>query len=353
MNDYKNIVNNALSNISQEIDYIKDIYDRSFHFDDIFSTENGGKTKLNRAFFNENNLLIKENIKHVNFYIDEVLSKISSLIAQIVYEYEDFKRVDIEEFIYEDVVFVDLLDKTLNKIVKSKDERNKIISNIKELNHYKNKFLNYKHLSSLFNIDDFENYINKLSIEELINSALIYKILDTYALQYNELLKLKHTINSTISIEKFNNLESFNSFLELYKRKLDSFMFLDVRYIIALDYNINVKLEKAASINSVLLENIIANLIIQSCNDLIKKELKKAKFNKLIEVNITNNRSEIVIVIKNNGFEDANIAKLSTWTKDNKYILYVKNMVNIMGIKFDINVIDNEGMKYTLILKLK
>ena len=349
MNDYKNKVNNILINILQELNHIKSIYDSSFHFDDIFSTENGGKTKLNRAFFNKNNSEIKENIKNVNFYIDNALSEIRDTILEFVSIYEDFNRVDFEEFIYEDTPFIDLLDKSISNSSKSRDEKNKIITIVKELNQYKNRFIKYKQKVQLFDIEEFENYINRLSVEELISSSLIYKILDTYALQSNELSKLIRLISSNSNDEELSSFESINSFLELNKRKLENFKFLDIRYIINLEYNININLGKNLINNISILESIIGSLIIQSSLDLIKKELKKGKFSKLIEVNIVSNRSNILVEVKNNGFEET---KLYAWIKDNKSILEAKNLANMTNSKLDANVLENEGMKYTLAMKV-
>ena len=104
--------------------------------------------------------------------------------------------------------------------------------------------------------------------------------------------------------------------------------------------------------NNAYLENILSCFIEQSCIDVIKKELKKGKIQKQIDVNVSVSKSNILVVVKNNGFEVKNIYNLYLSDSDNKDILEAKNLANMLGAKFEITTLENEGMQYSLNIKI-
>ena len=73
----------------------------------------------------------------------------------------------------------------------------------------------------MFDTSIFDKYINKLGVEDLINSTIIFEVIDSYALQYEELMKFEHEIknmnNTNYKISDFNN---FNLLLELRKKRV-------------------------------------------------------------------------------------------------------------------------------------
>ena len=97
---------------------------------------------------------------------------------------------------------------------------------------------------------------------------------------------------------------------------------------------------------------ILSCFIEQSCMDVIKKELKKGKIQKQIDVNVNVSKSNISLVVKNNGFEEKNIYNLYLSDVDNKTILEGKNLANTLNAKFEITTLENEGMQYSLNLKI-
>ena len=100
-------------------------------------------------------------------------------------------------------------------------------------------------------------------------------------------------------------------------------------------------------------ENIISRLIEQSSMDVIKKELKKGKIQKQIEVSIIYNKGILKIEVRNNGYEVRNIHSLFVSDLDNKYILEAKNFVNTLNGTLEIGLGGNgEGMQYTIAIKL-
>ena len=105
--------------------------------------------------------------------------------------------------------------------------------------------------------------------------------------------------------------------------------------------------------NNAYLENILSCFIEQSCIDIIKKELKKGKLQKQIEVSIIYNKGILKIEVRNNGYEVRNIHSLFVSDLDNKYILEAKNFVNTLNGTLEIGLGGNsEGMQYTIITKL-
>jgi hypothetical protein len=58
--------------------------------------------------------------------------------------------------------------------------------------------------------------------------------------------------------------------------------------------------------------------------DVVKKELKRGKIQKHIDVKISLNKGNLQIIVKNNGFEIKNIYNLFLSDIDNKYTLRSK-----------------------------
>ena len=231
--------------------------------------------------------------------------------------------------------------------------KEKSFKDIKNLLILKNRLFNLKYFLEMFNTDIFDKNINKMGVEDLINSTIIFETIDSYALQYEELKKFEYEIdNLNHPIERITNLNNLNYLLELHKRRTDSFNYANVRYKIFIDYNVDTTLAKPIYLNGAYLENILSCFIEQSCMDVIKKELKKGKIQKQIDVNVSVSKSNISLVVKNNGFEVKNINSLFEADIDNKTILEAKNLANMLGAKFEITTLENEGMLYSLNIKI-
>ena len=52
--DYKSSISNDINKIINETEILINKYNKFFNIEEIFSSENGGKTRLNRQIFNEN-----------------------------------------------------------------------------------------------------------------------------------------------------------------------------------------------------------------------------------------------------------------------------------------------------------
>lgn len=348
--DYKSEILPYLARIKKEIKSLDDIYIGFFKISEIFSSENGGKTRLNRQLFNENHELIVEQIAILESILGEALEAIKLHIKEILDEALETNKIDLQSLVFDDTNFLELLELDLNSKVIVRENKRNIIKNIRELFKIKNRLFNYKYFLEMFNTTIFDKLLNKLGIEDLINSSIIFEIIDSYGLQYEELQKFKQEIeNIDIEEEKIISFQFLNNILELHKRKVDNFIYANVRYKIALDYNNELDFRKAIKIKRAFLENIISNLIEHSCMDVIKKELKKGKIQKTIEVFIEKNKGKINLTVKNNGFDIKNIYTLYTADIENRYILEARNLANMMDARLDIQSIENEGMVYTLI----
>jgi hypothetical protein len=256
--------------------------------------------------------------------------------------------------IFDDKNFIEILELNLDTKGITRDTKQKCLKDIKKLIHLKNKIFNLKYLVYMFDTSIFDKYINKLGVEDLINSTIIFEVIDSYALQFEELMKFNQEIRNIDNMNyKTTNFNNFNLLFELHKRRVDNFTYANVRYKIFIDYDINVNLNKAINLNSIYLENILSCFIEQSCMDLVKKELKRGKIQKHIDIKMSLKKNILEVIVKNNGFEIKNIYNLFLSDIDNKYTLEAKNLANMLNGKLEINAIENEGMQYSLTIKIK
>lgn len=335
--------------ILQEMEYLKEQYNTFFIIEKVFSSENGGKTRLNRQIFNEKHEEIINKILIMESFLDEALTHVRNTIKDMLAQNNEFNKIDLINFIFDDANFLEILEMDLGNHVISRDSKKDLILNIKELLQYKNRIFNYKYYLEMINTSVLEKYINRLGVEDLINSTIIFEIIDSYSLQYEELLKFENELKDFDGHNsKINSFQFLNSILELHKRRTDNYIYANVRYKIFIEYNNDIDI-KPLSRNISYLENIISCFIDQSCTDLVKKELKKGKIQKNIELNIIKNKKDLQIIVKNNGFEIKNIYNLFLSDVDNKYILEAKNLTSLIDGKLEIFSSD-EGVTYILTL---
>lgn len=356
MDNMNNI--NSLSfdtqNILNELQILIPQFNKFFNINDIFSSEIGGKTRLHRQIFNENNESIQESISRLNIQFDDFLSLIRQEMRNILAKYGEYEKSELTDLIFDDKNFIEILELNLDTKGITRDTKQKCLKDIKKLIHLKNKIFNLKYLVYMFDTSIFDKYINKLGVEDLINSTIIFEVIDSYALQFEELMKFNQEIRNIDNMNyKTTNFNNFNLLFELHKRRVDNFTYANVRYKIFIDYHINVNLNKAINLNSIYLENILSCFIEQSCMDLVKKELKRGKIQKHIDIKMSLKKNILEVIVKNNGFEIKNIYNLFLSDIDNKYTLEAKNLANMLNGKLEINAIENEGMQYSLTIKIK
>lgn len=354
LNNYKSQVSLNISKLENEILTLKQKYEKFFSISNIFSNENGGKTRLNRQLYNENHEDIQTSIMEINYILEESLGFLKEELKMLLAKYNQFEKLDLNEFLIDDKNFFELLNISLKSQVISNDLKNRYINDIKTIIDLKNRIYNLKYFIGNFDTSIFDKHINKLGIEDLINSSLIFEIIDSYALQYEELNKFEiEVFNFKKPKEKINSLKSINHLLELYKRKVDGYFYADVRYKITLDFDTNIDIKKAINLNLAYVENIISYLIEQSCMDIIKKELKKGKVQKFISILINLHKNKLDITVKNNGFEVGDVYNLFMLNSENKTIIEVKNLVNTLHGELFIETKENEGMQYSVSLDTK
>lgn len=339
-----------LEKISNQLKILVPIYNKFFNIEEIFSSENGGKTRLNRQVFNETHEQIQESILVINQCLNDSLDILREKLNEILTLCGELNKIELINLIFDDESFIQIIEMNLKNRVISKELKNKYIKDISNLLILKNRLFNLKYLLDMFNTDIFDKNINKMGIEDLINSTVIFEIIDSYALQFEELKKFEYEINNlNHPIDKITKLNNLNYLLELHKRRIDNFIYANVRYKIFIDYNVETKLNKPIYLNTSYLENILSCFIEQSCMDVIKKELKKGKIQKNIELNIIKNKKDLQIIVKNNGFEIKNIYNLFLSDVDNKYILEAKNLTSLIDGKLEI-LSSDEGVTYILTL---
>ena len=353
-NDYTSKIYENIGKLSNEILILKKKYTKFFGISNIFSNENGGKTRLNRQLYSENHEDVQASILEINLYVEESLGILREEFKILLSKNNQSENSYLLDFLFDDKNFLELANFDSGKLVLSHDTKSKYILDIKRIIKYKNKLTNLKYFIDMVDTSIFDKNLNKLTVEDLINSSLIFEIIDSYALQYEELKKFEIEVqtfrNRSEEILSINRMESL---LELYKRRVDGYFYADVRYKIVLDYEIIIDSSKLKKINMSYVENIISRLIEQSSMDVIKKELKKGKIQKQIEVSIIYNKGILKIEVRNNGYEVRNIHSLFVSDLDNKYILEAKNFVNTLNGTLEIGLGGNgEGMQYTIAIKL-
>ena len=354
LKDYKSQIFSNFSKIENEILILKKKYAKFFSIDTIFSNENGGKTRLNRQLYNENHEDIQASIMEINYILEESLGYLKEELKILLAKYNQFEKLDLSQFLIDDKNFFELLDISLKSQVIGNELKKIYINDIRTVIDLKNKINNLKYFISTFDTSIFDKHINKLGIEDLINSSLIFEVIDSYALQFEELLKFEiEVLNFGKTKNKVSSFKSIDNLLELYRRRVDGYFYADVRYKIILEFDTNFNLKKPIDINLAYIENIISYLIEQSCMDIIKKELKKGKVQKFISVLVNQNKNKLDIIVKNNGFEVGDIYNLFMLNSENKTIIEAKNLVNAIQGELFIETKENEGMQYSVSIELK
>lgn len=345
-----------LKKISNELKILIPKYNKFFNIAEIFSSENGGKTRLNRQHFNENHEDIQSSVLEISLCLDESLTVIREKLKEVLLSYTGVEKIKLTDLIFDDDNFIQMLEINSKNSSLSKEIKSKNINEVKDLLNLKNILFNLKYFLDMVSTDIFDKYISKLGVEDLVNSTIIFEIIDSYALQYEELKKFEYEIdnlnNPNNPNEKIKNLNNLNYLLELHKRRIDNFIYANVRYKIFIDYDVETDLPKPIYLNKAYLENILSCFIEQSSMDLIKKELKKGKIKKQIDVNVLISKSNIQLIVRNNGFEVNNINNLYLAEIDNKIILEAKNLAYMLNAKFEIKTIENEGMQYSLTISI-
>lgn len=354
LNDCKEAIDLSIEKAKEETEILIENYNTFFNISKVFSSENGGKTRLNRQLFNENHELIQKSILILDEYLNDSLEYVRSTIKEILLKHNEFKKVDLVNLIFDDTNFIEILQMDLNNHILPNETKNSLLKDIKELLVLKNRIFNLKYYISMFDTSTFDKHLNKLGVEDLINSTFIFEVIDSYALQYEEVVKFKYELDRFYRFdEKILTFQGLNSVLDLHKRRADAFTYANVRYRINIDFYNEVELSKGIFINQSYLENIVSSFIEQSCMDLVKKELKKGKTQKQIDVTISKVKGDIQVLVRNNGFDIKNVYNLFVSDIDNKYTLEAKNLAELLHAKLDVFAIENEGMEYRLLIKAK
>ena len=103
------IIFSNISKVENEIIILKNKYENFFSIDHIFSNENGGKTRLNRQLYNENHEDIQTSIMEINYILEESLSYLKEELKMLLAKYNQFEKLDLNEFLIDDKYFFELL----------------------------------------------------------------------------------------------------------------------------------------------------------------------------------------------------------------------------------------------------
>ncbi|OCL81758.1 hypothetical protein [Arcobacter porcinus] len=353
--NFKELVDNKIVNSLDIIMRLKNNFTFLFNIDNIFSNEAGGKSRLNRDLFNQYNQKIQTDISELRkiFFDSNIVcfNEFKSILSNL----NLFDSLKLNEFFIDDKILLNDLSSHLSDIKVPHKKIDEIISSIQETIDLKNRLNNLEFYLNIFDTSSLNKNLDKYTPEELINSSLIFDTINSYALLYEQLLRFDEEIlnyveeNSSNSKPIFKNIEKL---LEVLNKRADTYYYLDNRYKISLDYDLNIETNKEITIESSIVENIIFNLIEQSCLDTIKKDIKKGKTQKQIQIFFNLKKDILEVKISNNGFEVGNIDDVIALNSENKIIIETINLLNIFNKELFIESKENEGMSYNFSLNL-
>ena len=351
-NDCSNMIDDSLEIVAQHTDTIISNYSKFFNIAEVFSSDERGKIKLNRNVFNNVHLLVEKDIKAINLELNKVLDTIKENLASLFSNLSDIKYIDWKNLIFDDELCIQEFHKDLGKQTFSQAKKREQEKELVNFIYCKNRMFTLQYLVTLFDTSILDNTINKLTTEDLINSTLIFGIIDSYGLQLQKLLQFESEIRKKETLNNIDpNLHNLNDILELLKRRYEDYTYNNIRYKISYDYNNTITPKDLKNIDVSYLEHLIYTLSEQSCLDIVKKELKKGKITKTISLDIVKVKNRVNIVVVNSGFDTKDISSFYTMGNiENKFILNASNIAKLLKTKIDITPIDNEGMKYSISL---
>lgn len=325
---------------------LKHTYRKLFDFNNCFSTQNAGKTRINRKFYvdstseiNKQLSLLSTTCIPINHIINQTLDL---LLIQI--EFKSEKEFQLDH------LFIKMIEKKIELLNKSTFVKKELFSSIQEFISLKNQFLNIGYFIERLNTFKVENYLNHLIPEELIVNKVILDFMNLLTFQLNEINKLEYTLehfnNNTYKPTKIRNINSlinyFSNTMTIYKYHENNYHFNIVFY--------NKLKEEEFNCNSFILENILSYLIEQSCIDMLNKVLQNDKSSKVLEVELLRKKNSIIFTFTNNGHHIDNLEKLIE--NDNqvshKDITQIQNLAYEINGNLSITILENETNLYTL-----
>lgn len=243
-----------------QIEYLKQQY-TFFMIEEVFSSENGGKTRISRQVFNTNNENVLSKLSELKVLFSYSLDHISLTMKEI-FRSCNVPNIELNNLIFDDESFLNDLEKYLSTNIVSKEAKKDILNNFNELIKFKNRIFNYRYYLEMIDTSVLEKNLNKLGVEDLINSTIIFEMIDSYGLQYEQLLKFENELrNFDTNSKKLDNLDFLQGILELHKRRIDNFTYANVKYKIFIEYDCDIDFKKGILKNVSYLENAISYLI--------------------------------------------------------------------------------------------
>ena len=120
------------------ITLLKKKYTKFFGISNIFSNENGGKTRLNRQLYSENHEDVQASILEINLYVEESLGILREEFKILLSKNNQSENSYLLDFLFDDKNFLELSNFDSGKLVLSHDTKNRYILDIKRIIKYKN-----------------------------------------------------------------------------------------------------------------------------------------------------------------------------------------------------------------------
>ena len=150
-----------LEKISNELKILIPKYNKFFSISEIFTSENGGKTRLNRQVFNENHEEVQSSNFEISLCLDESLSILRDKLKEVLILCGEVDKPELVNMIFDDENFIQMIEMNLRNSSLSMDLRIKYLQDIKNLLILKNRIFNLKYFLEMFDTEIFDKYINK------------------------------------------------------------------------------------------------------------------------------------------------------------------------------------------------
>ena len=99
-----------IKKISNELKILIPKYNKFFNIAEIFSSENGGKTRLNRQLFNENHEGIQPSIFEISLCLDESLSLLRVKLKEVLVLCGQNDKSELINLVFDDQNFMQMLE---------------------------------------------------------------------------------------------------------------------------------------------------------------------------------------------------------------------------------------------------
>lgn len=334
-----------IEDIKAETEELKKIYDSFFDFNIILTSDTGSKTAVNREYIYESNQSLKESTAIINATFDEMFLSFKKYILDVIPK-KHHDSFELSSFIFDNQLFL----AEISNIVKD-DKIKNVINNILFI---KDKLYTLKYVLKKANTLAVCKKLNKMNMNELQNSQSIFKIIDHLGILannfsdfYNRIDKFEENYADEVDLD----LNFLDSIVLTEMLNLEEFIHQNRKYRFLLDYTNLSNQSKQIKLEKVYFENILSNLIEQSCLDVLKKERVSSKSDRTISIKANYIKDNLILSCTCDGIYNRNLEDNNQIDIENKALMHSKNLLDYIDGQISINEIGSL-LEYKVTVKL-